>query len=157
TCAYTCVSCCCLISSDACKSEICWPRDCEDCEMLVWSSPRMPLLGSVRPVRIEEILLAKPELVPCGKLCTAEKLLESVEASVLSSTLSVPSLLRLTPRLARLTMPLLDPENVTALSSADCASRSEPSASSGPPPGPSGGKGNCGFSSLMAVLYAATN
>ena len=85
-------------------------------------------------------------------------MLAKAEFNVPESTLKVPSLLTLTPKLPRLTIPPLPPtEKVIAASSADCASRSEPSASSGPPPVPLEFTANCALTSLIAVLYAETN
>jgi hypothetical protein len=116
------------------------------------SRPSTPLPGSIRLLREEANLLAKPVVAACKKLCTLEDWLVRAEVSFVESTVSVPSLFRLTPISARLPMPLLpEMEAVSAESRVDCASRTEPSASSGPPPEPSELTVNCTLMSLMTV------
>src|SRR5882672_4040388 len=140
---------CCLAARAVCRSEICVDRDCEEAVMPCESRLRMLF----KLVRAEANWVANPVSGVCKNACTLADLPESVELSFVASTERVPSLFRLTPRLARLVMPLLPViDEVRAARRRDCASRAEPSASSGPPPEPSKLTANWELMSLMTVL-----
>src|SRR5437870_4419259 len=116
---------CCLAARAVCRSEICLDRDCEEAVMPCESRLRMLF----RLVRGEANVVANPVSGVCKKLCTVPDWVEITEVSFVESKESVPSLFRLTRRLARLVMQLLPViEEVGAARRRDCASRAERSA-----------------------------
>ncbi len=96
----------CCTSSAACKSLSCRDNPWEVLLRLWESRERIPVPGELMLESTVERFCEKPVVVFCNRFWTAEKLLERVEASLPLSTERVPSLLKLTPMLARFTIPL---------------------------------------------------